>query len=214
MRSVLQLSPHIRLLFPTPLLARQHPQAAALNADLEAYIRGCAAREPSDMRSIRYGWHSKTDFLDRDRASLRALKAWAEDAVREMNRFALGEEGAAFAPRIVASWANLIGDRGYHKLHAHRNNAWAGVYYIAVPDGAGEAEAGNIEFPDPRGAAMMVTPDQFGMMVSPVSIKPAAGMLLVFPAWMQHFVNPYHGPGARITIAFNAVLRKAPAGSP
>jgi uncharacterized protein (TIGR02466 family) len=208
MHTKLQVSADISLLFPTPLLTRRHPQHQALNASLSSYILECAAREPGIGRSIRFGWHSKNDFLNRDRPALKALRAWIAGAVRDMNRFALGEGGERFQPVLTTSWANVIGEGGYHKLHAHRNNAWAGVYYVSAPAVTGESDAGYIEFPDPRGAAAMITPDHSGLALNPVSIQPVEGTLLIFPAWMQHFVNPYRGSGQRLTIAFNFVLVK------
>jgi len=34
-------------------------------------------------------------------------------------------------------------------------------------------------------------------------IQPEPGLLIVFPAWLFHYVNPYHGDGERISIAWN-----------
>jgi len=207
MRTIYPASAQVHLLFPTPMLVLEHPAAQTLNAELAGYIQACAAREPSHGKSVRYGWHSQVDFLDRDQRPVRTLRGWIEDAIAEITRFSLGEKAPAYVPHIVASWANVLADRGYHKFHAHRNNAWAGVYYVRVPAATGEADAGSIEFPDPRGGAATFTPERFGLMLAPVSIRPSEGTLLVFPAWLPHFVNPHHGPSPRIAISFNATLR-------
>jgi hypothetical protein len=37
--------------------------------------------------------------------------------------------------------------------------------------------------------------------------SPVAGMVLVFPNWLFHFVNPFQGIGERISISFNVSLR-------
>ena len=34
-------------------------------------------------------------------------------------------------------------------------------------------------------------------------VRPRAGVLLVFPAWLSHGVRPYHGDDTRISISFN-----------
>jgi hypothetical protein len=39
-----------------------------------------------------------------------------------------------------------------------------------------------------------------------VAVSPAEGMLLLFPAWLDHFVHPHAGSEPRISIAFNALL--------
>jgi hypothetical protein len=34
-------------------------------------------------------------------------------------------------------------------------------------------------------------------------LTPRAGMMVLFPSWLQHAVRPYRGQGLRISIAFN-----------
>jgi hypothetical protein len=34
-------------------------------------------------------------------------------------------------------------------------------------------------------------------------VLPQSGLLLIFPAWLYHYVNPYHGEGERISVAWN-----------
>jgi hypothetical protein len=36
-----------------------------------------------------------------------------------------------------------------------------------------------------------------------VIFRAEAGTMILFPSWMYHFVNAFHGPGERISIAFN-----------
>ena len=38
------------------------------------------------------------------------------------------------------------------------------------------------------------------------SYLPSAGSLVIFPSYVTHAVNPFRGPGERISIAFNARL--------
>ena len=35
---------------------------------------------------------------------------------------------------------------------------------------------------------------------------PMPGDMIVFPSWLEHSVSAFHGPGERISIAFNAKL--------
>ena len=53
---------------------------------------------------------------------------------------------------------------------------------------------GNFEFMDPRGGNV-----HGGKEI----VRPEPGLLMVFPAWLNHYVNPYHGDGERISIAWN-----------
>ena len=36
-----------------------------------------------------------------------------------------------------------------------------------------------------------------------VLVQPKPGMLVVFPAWLEHWVHPFYGRGERISIAVN-----------
>jgi Putative 2OG-Fe(II) oxygenase len=51
---------------------------------------------------------------------------------------------------------------------------------------------------------MVATPGEpFGQKLV---IKPEPGMIVIFPSWMYHFVNPFHGDGERISVAFNVAV--------
>ena len=49
-------------------------------------------------------------------------------------------------------------------------------------------------------------------------MRPRARSMVIFPGWLYHFVNPYHGEGEgeRISIAFNvrAVESRTPDSAP
>jgi len=65
---------------------------------------------------------------------------------------------------------------------------------------APQSKSGLIEFMDPRVLAGPVPSQAFH---PPVLLQPKAGMMLIFPGWLMHFVHPYQGSGQRISIAFN-----------
>ena len=37
-------------------------------------------------------------------------------------------------------------------------------------------------------------------------IRPKPGLMVIFPAWAEHWVHPFHGDGNRISIAINVTL--------
>jgi uncharacterized protein (TIGR02466 family) len=72
---------------------------------------------------------------------------------------------------------------------------------------------GEFEIQDPRGVgpAMYAPTLAFnfpaGRSVGASElIRPQAGLLVLFPAWLSHQVRPYHGDRARISVAFNLSL--------
>ena len=94
----------------------------------------------------------------------------------------------------------------YHAPHSHPDSAWSGVYYVdpgtASPD---HLLSGVLEFLDPRSGVEAVTApgDPYG---EPFRVRPQAGLLVVFPSWLYHWVHPYAGQTPRIAISFNATL--------
>jgi hypothetical protein len=54
-----------------------------------------------------------------------------------------------------------------------------------------------------RCEAVTAPGDPYG---EPVRVRPVAGLLVVFPNWLYHWVHPYTGQTPRIAISFNATL--------
>jgi hypothetical protein len=77
-------------------------------------------------------------------------------------------------------WFNVNGKDAYHNWHSHGGTSVVGVYYIQVPK-----DSGNIEFRDGT------------------SIEPYPGLLLIFPAGVEHQVTPNKTNNLRISMAFN-----------
>ena len=87
----------------------------------------------------------------------------------------------------------------YHELHAHGVSGISGVYWIQANDAAGQFVFHN---PDP--ISYFVPKHRDSKYVSPKSyIKPAAGMLILFPSYIKHEVEPSKEGAIRATLAFN-----------
>jgi len=100
-------------------------------------------------------------------------------------------------------WANVTRPGGYNRVHNHAASMWSGVYYVdpGSPD-ASFPDSGVLEFVDPRlGSSMVTTPGRpFG---GNLRVVPEEGLMVLFPSWLMHFVNPFEGTGERISISFN-----------
>ena len=44
----------------------------------------------------------------------------------------------------------------------------------------------------------------------PFRVQPQAGLLVVFPSWLYHWVHPYAGERPRIAVSFNATVEVRP----
>jgi hypothetical protein len=65
--------------------------------------------------------------------------------------------------------------------------------------------SGLIAFSDPRAGAGMVSSSYLDFGAS-YQYRPEPGILLMFPAYLSHWVHPFTGKGQRITVSFNAKL--------
>jgi uncharacterized protein (TIGR02466 family) len=113
----------------------------------------------------------------------------------------------AFKGTLLASaWATICRAGAYHAPHSHPDSAWSGVYYVDPgTDSADRALSGVLEFLDPRAGVEAVSApgDPYG---EPFRVRPQAGLLVVFPSWLYHWVHPYAGQTPRIAVSFNATL--------
>src|SRR5271156_1665512 len=192
--------------FPTLIGRARLPDSEAMNHGLHALILDEEARYPSLGRSNIRGWHSRPDFLHRSDANVDALTSWIIWALRRMICATTGQD--AFKGTLsINAWATVCRAGAYHAPHSHPDSAWSGVYYV---DGGAENRdqpmSGMLEFLDPRAGAEAVSApgDPYG---EPFRVRPQAGLLVVFPSWLYHWVHPYGGETPRIAISFNATIR-------
>lgn len=194
--------------FPTLIGRLLVPDADAMNRDLQALILAEEAECPSLGRSNIGGWHSRTDFLNRREPAVSGLTTWLSFGLRRIIDATAGAntfEGTL----LISAWAAICREGAYHAPHSHPESAWSGVYYVdpgtEQPD---RPLSGVLEFLDPRaGVEAVAAPgDPYG---EPFRIRPVAGLLVVFPSWLYHWVHPYTGQAPRIAISFNASLARA-----
>lgn len=121
------------------------------------------------------------------------------DVAERMNAWSgVNDTLAGKAPEMVAeAWAVVYDAWGYHKLHAHHDSAWSGVYYVHT--GTMAPGSGLIELLDPRAAAAAAEPLRRPLQ----AITPIPGLVIAFPSWLQHWVTPYDGDEERVCVAFN-----------
>jgi uncharacterized protein (TIGR02466 family) len=183
-------------LFPTVVgsfTVDDPPRLAALAAEIVAR----AQVTPTVARGERTGWQSGNDVLDWSPHG-RALGAVFGEAVTTL----------APAPPAdgvyLTAWANLLRRGDYFTPHVHPDAAWSGVLYVDAGDSS-EAHGGFLSFRDPRAGAGMVeaATNRFDAACT-VHHYPRTGELVVFPAWLVHWVVPYQGERPRISVAFNA----------
>lgn len=199
------MSGQVLRFFPTPVLVDTIEDAADLNRQLEATILDQREKDEGLSLSNRGAWQSKRDF-----------PKWAGEAGKSLVDRALALATANTAtpdpagPRwSVDIWANVSGNGGFNMPHIHGGSFWSAVYYVRV----GEGEGGQLVLHDPRMPALrMHAPRLRFKDMGPdvrVEVRPKAGQMILFPAWLLHSVEPWQGTGDRISVAMN--IRAIPA---
>ena len=188
--------------YPTPIGRFKIADATAVNRELKRIILEREKIDPGDNHANVGGWHSRADLLDWPFPEIAVLREWITEAVQAMVASTLGSKPLHGTLRMTA-WANVSRNGHYHRMHNHPMSAWSGVYYVdGGAEGAAHSLSGVLELCDPRPYTEMVsTPGEpFGQRVI---FRPEPGMMILFPSWLYHFVNPYQGKGERTSIAFN-----------
>jgi uncharacterized protein (TIGR02466 family) len=196
-------------LFVTPLINRRLAIATPdFLAKVKAYVLDLMAKDKGIKRSNVGGWHSGGDLFDTDDATMGALAEALLNTAAEMTYYRARDFHAECTIEVDfqgAAWANVSREGDFNRPHIHPGFTWSGVFYVDTGAGLPKEdtkanEAGNIEFIDPRP----------GNHLGPKHVvRPRAGQVLIFPSWLSHYVNPYRGPGERISIAFNVAARVA-----
>ena len=191
--------------FPTFIGRLRVPDADSMNRDLRALILREEATQGTLGRSNIGGWHSRPDFLNHDDPSVAALTMWITWAVSRIVDETAGA-GAFKGEVSLSAWATICRAGAYHAPHSHPDSAWSGVYYVDAGACSIDRPLGGVlEFIDPRAGVEAVSSpgDPYGR---PERVVPEAGLLVVFPSWLYHWVHPYDGPTPRIAISFNAAV--------
>jgi uncharacterized protein (TIGR02466 family) len=182
-------------LFPTRIWQAHPPVTAHLEQWVTAVLAMRAASPKPAGRTNRMGWNSE------DMAVLeQPVFASLQQAVRAACTKALLEMGVRDIAFHLQSWINMHDRGGFNFLHVHEGSLLSGSFYLKVPPGSGK-----FAFRDPRpgvihGYVKGAVPNGYG----DIKLTPDAGLLVLFPCWMEHFVEPHNSDEPRICLAFNA----------
>jgi len=162
--------------------------------NLENRRKNDPAKKPAF--SNRQGWNSKKDiFRDEIMAPLKKFSNGAFASVFEEMKPISG-----FKFKLEA-WANIHDKGGFNMAHIHRNTLLSGCYYLQLSD-----KSGPLVFKDPRPGPTLAGFSGQGVNRSQdCKIAPKEGQLIVFPNWLEHYVETNEAEAQRASIAMNAV---------
>lgn len=113
----------------------------------------------------------------------------------------------------IQGWPNInrLGD--YHDAHNHPGSYLSGTYYLKMP-GAKEPmknrddlRPSHITFYDPRPGINMNSIKNDPYVDPEYTVLPEPGLLMMWPAFLNHFIHPNLSKETRVTVSFNIVLK-------
>lgn len=99
----------------------------------------------------------------------------------------------------LAAWANMHDEGGFNIQHNHPGSLLSACFYLSVPEGSGD-----LVLIDPRpGVNLSILNGNAPNCKCVKRIKPQVGLLVVFPSWLEHRVEPHENTEPRLSIAMN-----------
>lgn len=194
----------MHLFFSTPIWAEKIEGYEKVNKEMLAYILDLKKKDPIGVLKSNFkGWHSK-DFNMKDINPINFITSIKNNLNRSIND--MNWDLSNQSVKISSMWAIINQKDAWNQKHQHSNSDISAAYYVTAPEGCGD-----IVFYDPRPARVYKqpiakSPNKLNGTVS--SIKPEAGMLILFPSYLDHSVNPNTADKNRIVISFNLSLEK------
>lgn len=188
--------------FPTPVFWFRVPEAEQLNAVLVKDAHAMRSASEGLTRSNQNGWHSQTDLFQRPEASFRSLTRSIREAVYTVTQKVAPKFELEGRQVLSEGWININEKGAYNTPHRHAGFLWSGCYYVQVPANP-SGRSGQIEFIDPRARDATQTLGDCEAFCGKIQHRPQAGMLVIFPSYLLHWVYPNEESEERISIAFN-----------
>lgn len=194
--------------FPTVFMMREHEDCDRLNQQLEQLMLRLEKETTNIAASTSNigGYHSDTTLFSRKEPEIGAVREIVSQALHEyVPKFLEANCPAPPTKLNLKLWGWGINMRAgdINFQHVHPDAKVSGVYYVSVPPppAGSAAEEGAIMFVDPRPRAHM---NRVPNQTTEITVTPKPGMMVLFPAYYEHAVIPFRGPGVRTCIAFNA----------
>ena len=172
--------PHHQI-FTTPLWGWKLDDEKHHVSDYIDHINELSTLEKSEKKSNFGGWQSR-DNLNEDgifREFISKITHLANDCVPKVT--------------INGMWANINNYKDCNGQHRH-GGTLAGVFYCSVPK-----NSGRLVLVDPRNIGVHDAPNNARNF--PVNPEPLS--LIIFPSWLDHYVEPNMSNEPRISLSFN-----------
>jgi uncharacterized protein (TIGR02466 family) len=171
------------------------------NTQIADYCGGVREKSLGREISNRGGWQGELDLAAPELSELTSTIQRRLDQLH----VELGYK-KEYRQKVSNMWANFNKQNDYNIMHSHDGSFISGVYYVKC-----NRDSGDLIFSTPDNIRdwenKMYAIDHYNEFNS-VTWKqwPEEGKLILFPAWIKHFVEPNKSNEERLSIAFNAKM--------
>lgn len=192
-------------LWPTVLMNRIVPGHEAANQALLTLIE-TLDKEKAALTTD----YLDDNFLAREEPQVAWLKRCVDVTVRDY----FAHQNMNYSIRwTLQGWANVNRFTDYHDYHNHPHAYLSGTYYVQCPTdveplaGRDDRRSGCLTLYDPRASANMLAIKGDPNIEAEHTIAPRPGMIVLWPAFVNHFVHPNLSKQHRISVSFNVLLK-------
>lgn len=149
------------------------------------YILALSSSQPSARKSNFGGWQS-SDNLHLNPAFISFVNTLTSLAAESISGYSSKNY------RIQSMWANVNYHNNFNAHHIHEGQL-SGVFYLQVP-----ADSGRLILVNPaiRSGMSVVKNKDYPIIPEPLAC-------ILFPSWLEHYVEPNNSELPRISISFN-----------
>jgi uncharacterized protein (TIGR02466 family) len=198
--------------FVTPIWRFPSDGSLDLGA-IEAAIQAERAADPTGTEVSNVGgWQSNEKYLYKQEAFQPLVGYLQQRATMVFQEW--GFDFMGHMPVVNTMWANINRGWNTNNLHHHWGftlqnfNLLSGAFYVKC-----NQQSGAIKFVDERPSSKFVTEHSFPFVPSPTNfigasfaVQPSPGEMVMFPAWIEHKVDPSQDDSERISMSFNLSL--------
>ncbi|MBI28934.1 MAG: hypothetical protein CFH21_00153 [Alphaproteobacteria bacterium MarineAlpha5_Bin11] len=190
--------------FSTPIWIGEVDNAESINKNILEYINVIKKENPQGLsKSNQLGWHSPD--LDLKNEVIKNFFYNISPMIKEVSddmRWDL----SGFEIKVSSCWSIINKKFASNAGHIHANSLISSAYYVQIGK-----DCGNIVFDDPRPGAV-VKKHKYTKVgdwnQGNVSIEPKEGLLVMFPSYLTHYVQPNMSDKERIILSFNLDIIK------
>lgn len=200
----------IRPLWPTHLMQRTLPNSTKANIALLALILEQEVQhDKNPINTDITSDYLSQDFLTVDHPVVEWLKTCFNKSIIDYLKHSGLDYNVNWG---IQAWPNINRRGDYHNVHNHPHSYLSGTYYVTLPSQydntlRNDTNPGAISFYDPRAQANMLAIRGDAQVDAEYRVMPTAGMLLLWPSFLHHFVHPNLSDELRVSISFNVVLK-------